>query len=190
MHTACVKGTVRIAHRPQRLIDAFAGEPEVSPDWNLDVASVLTQLLTATCVGLLSESAEQTPPDKPMRSTTGTSWRHGRTRPSCHSAPDRTVVSVRRWGICRCNSCSPSFADPCPASEAVFARDTPEHRTSSSAKAPCLPGSERPQRQIHHCWSQREVTIARTMRRAPFTELCHSHSGTLPNPRTDPVGLQ
>ena len=33
-------------------------------------------------------------------STTRTSWRHGRTRPSCRSAPDRTVVPVRRWGIC------------------------------------------------------------------------------------------
>ena len=55
-----------------------------------------------------------------------------------------------------------AFADPCPDSEAVFARGTPEHRTSSSSRAPCLSGSETPQRQIHHCWSQREVTIART----------------------------
>ena len=82
----------QIAHPPQRLIDAFAEEPEVPPDWNLDFGAALTQLLTATCVGLLSESAEQTLPDNPMRSTTRTSWRHGRTRPSCHSAPDRTVV--------------------------------------------------------------------------------------------------
>ena len=51
----------QIAHPPQRLIDAFAEEPEVPPEWNLDFASALTQLLTATCVGLLSESAQQNP---------------------------------------------------------------------------------------------------------------------------------
>jgi AcrR family transcriptional regulator len=50
----------QIAHPPQRLIDAFAEEPEVPPDWNLDFASALNQLLTATCVGLLSESAQRT----------------------------------------------------------------------------------------------------------------------------------
>jgi AcrR family transcriptional regulator len=48
-----------IAHPPQRLIDAFAEEPQVPPDWNLDFPSALTHLLTATCVGLLSESAER-----------------------------------------------------------------------------------------------------------------------------------
>jgi hypothetical protein len=46
----------QIAHPPQGLIDAFAEEPEVPPEWNLDFASALTRLLTATCVGLLSES--------------------------------------------------------------------------------------------------------------------------------------
>ena len=34
----------QIAHPPQRLIDAFAEEPEVPPDWNLDFSSALTQL--------------------------------------------------------------------------------------------------------------------------------------------------
>ena len=29
----------QIAHPPQRLIDAFAEEPEVPPDWNLDFGS-------------------------------------------------------------------------------------------------------------------------------------------------------
>jgi hypothetical protein len=48
-----------IAHPLQMLIDAFAEEPQVPPDWNLDFRSALTQLLTATCVGLLSESAER-----------------------------------------------------------------------------------------------------------------------------------
>jgi hypothetical protein len=46
----------QIAHPPQGLIDAFAEEPEVPPEWNLDFVSALTRLLTATCVGLLSES--------------------------------------------------------------------------------------------------------------------------------------
>ena len=54
----------QIAHPPQRLIDAFADEPELPPDRNLDFASALTQLLTATCVGLLSESA---PPEAAQR---------------------------------------------------------------------------------------------------------------------------
>jgi Tetracyclin repressor-like, C-terminal domain len=57
----------QIAHPPQRLIDAFADEPELPPDRNLDFASALTQLLTATCVGLLSESA---PPESAQRNHT------------------------------------------------------------------------------------------------------------------------
>jgi hypothetical protein len=32
----------QIAHPPQGLIDAFAEEPEVPPEWNLDFASALT----------------------------------------------------------------------------------------------------------------------------------------------------
>ena len=43
----------QIAHPPQGLTDAYAEEPEVPPEWNLDFASALTRLLTATCVGLL-----------------------------------------------------------------------------------------------------------------------------------------
>jgi hypothetical protein len=57
----------QIAHPPQRLIDAFADEPELPPDRNLDFASALTQLLTATCVGLLAESA---PPESAQRNHT------------------------------------------------------------------------------------------------------------------------
>jgi hypothetical protein len=50
-----------IAHPPQGLIDAFAEEPEVPPQWNLDFASAFTRLLTAGCVGPLSPS--ETTPD-------------------------------------------------------------------------------------------------------------------------------
>lgn len=46
----------QIAHPPEGLTDAFAEEPEVPPEWNLDFESALTRLLTATCLGLLSES--------------------------------------------------------------------------------------------------------------------------------------
>ncbi len=49
----------QIAHAPQRLIDAFAEEPELPRDWNLDFAPALTQLLTAICVGLLSEYTQR-----------------------------------------------------------------------------------------------------------------------------------
>ncbi len=44
----------QLAHPPQGLTDAYAEEPEVPPDWNLDFAPALTRLVTATCVGLLA----------------------------------------------------------------------------------------------------------------------------------------
>lgn len=46
----------QIAHPPERLTNAYADEPELSPDWNLDFTSALTRLLTATCIGLLEPS--------------------------------------------------------------------------------------------------------------------------------------
>ena len=46
-----------IANPPERLAEAYAEEPEVlPPEWNLDFASSLTRLLTATCIGLTAES--------------------------------------------------------------------------------------------------------------------------------------
>lgn len=47
----------QIAHPPEGLADAYAMEPEVPPDWNLDFRTALTRLLTATCVGLIEQSA-------------------------------------------------------------------------------------------------------------------------------------
>ncbi len=44
----------QIAHPPEGLADAYAMQPEVPPDWNLDFAEALTRLLTATCVGLMT----------------------------------------------------------------------------------------------------------------------------------------
>jgi hypothetical protein len=49
----------QIANPPEGLIDAFAGEPEVPAELNLDFAFALTRLLTATCVGLLAECTER-----------------------------------------------------------------------------------------------------------------------------------
>jgi AcrR family transcriptional regulator len=49
----------QITNPPEGLIDAFAEEPNVPPEWNLEFASALTRLLTATCVGLLAESTER-----------------------------------------------------------------------------------------------------------------------------------
>ncbi|HUH68039.1 MAG TPA: TetR family transcriptional regulator [Mycobacterium sp.] len=45
-----------IAHPPEGLTDAFADDPGVPPDWNLDFASALTRMVTATCVGLIAEA--------------------------------------------------------------------------------------------------------------------------------------
>jgi AcrR family transcriptional regulator len=47
----------QIANPPERLTDAYAEEPEVlPPEWNIDFASALTRVLTATCIGLMSGS--------------------------------------------------------------------------------------------------------------------------------------
>jgi AcrR family transcriptional regulator len=47
-----------IANPPERLTDAYADEPEVlPPEWNIEFASALTRVLTATCVGLVSGSS-------------------------------------------------------------------------------------------------------------------------------------
>jgi len=46
----------QIANPPEKLIDAYE-EPDVRPpEWDIDFASALTRLLTATCVGLISGS--------------------------------------------------------------------------------------------------------------------------------------
>ena len=46
----------QLAHPPKGLTNAYAEEPEVPPDWNIDFASALTRLITATCVGLIAQS--------------------------------------------------------------------------------------------------------------------------------------
>ena len=46
----------QVTHPPEGLAEAYAMEPEVPPDWNLDFGTALTRLLTATCVGLIEQS--------------------------------------------------------------------------------------------------------------------------------------
>lgn len=47
----------QIANPPEGLSDAYAEEPDLPPDWNLDFTAALTRLLTATCIGLLKQPA-------------------------------------------------------------------------------------------------------------------------------------
>jgi len=48
----------QIANPPERLSDVYEEEPEVLPqEWNIDFASALTRVLTATCIGLISVSS-------------------------------------------------------------------------------------------------------------------------------------
>jgi hypothetical protein len=46
----------QLARPPKGLTDAYAEEPAVPPDWNINFASALTRLITATCVGLIAQS--------------------------------------------------------------------------------------------------------------------------------------
>lgn len=47
-----------IANPPERLTQAYGDEPEsFAPEWNIDFASALSRVLSATCVGLVSESS-------------------------------------------------------------------------------------------------------------------------------------
>jgi AcrR family transcriptional regulator len=48
----------QIANPPKKLADAYAEGTDVPPDWNIDFTSALTRLITATCVGLMTEPAE------------------------------------------------------------------------------------------------------------------------------------
>ena len=48
----------QIANPPERLTNAYADQPEAGPpeEWNIEFAPALTRVLTATCIGLISES--------------------------------------------------------------------------------------------------------------------------------------
>jgi AcrR family transcriptional regulator len=58
----------QIANPPERLTDVYAKEPDaLPPEWNIDFASALNRLLTATCIGLVSES--ESPENKAKNET-------------------------------------------------------------------------------------------------------------------------
>ena len=84
-----------------------------------------------------------------------------------------------------------AFADPCPDSEAGVrsqaVTSTEPHRLREPRACPVV---KRHNAKSHHCWSQREVTIARTLRRAPVTEVCHSQVRNFAETPDRPVGLQ
>ena len=50
----------QVANPPKKLADAYAEAKatDLPPDWNIDFTSALTRLITATCVGLMTEPAE------------------------------------------------------------------------------------------------------------------------------------
>ncbi len=48
-----------IANPPERLTDAYEEPDVLPPEWQLDFAPALTRLLTATCIGLISESPDR-----------------------------------------------------------------------------------------------------------------------------------
>jgi AcrR family transcriptional regulator len=47
----------QMANPPKRLADEYAKRSDVPPDWKIDFTAALKRLITATCVGLLAESA-------------------------------------------------------------------------------------------------------------------------------------
>jgi AcrR family transcriptional regulator len=45
----------QMANPPKKLADAYAERTDVPPDWNIDFTAAMTRLVTATCVGLMTE---------------------------------------------------------------------------------------------------------------------------------------
>jgi len=45
----------QMANPPKKLADAYAERTDVPPDWNIDFTAALTRLITAICVGLMTE---------------------------------------------------------------------------------------------------------------------------------------
>jgi AcrR family transcriptional regulator len=47
----------QMANPPKRLADAYANRTDVPPDWKIDFTSAMSRLITAVCIGLMTESA-------------------------------------------------------------------------------------------------------------------------------------
>ena len=45
----------QMANPPKRLADAYANRTDVPPDWKIDFTAALSRLITAVCVGLMTE---------------------------------------------------------------------------------------------------------------------------------------
>ena len=57
----------QIANPPKKLADAYAKETDVPPDWKIDFTAALTRLITATCVGLMTEPGSQITAERAAR---------------------------------------------------------------------------------------------------------------------------
>ena len=47
----------QMANPPKRLADAYANRADVPPDWKIDFTAAMSRLITAVCIGLMTESA-------------------------------------------------------------------------------------------------------------------------------------
>jgi AcrR family transcriptional regulator len=47
----------QMANPPKGLADAYANRTDVPPDWKIDFTSAMSRLITAVCIGLMTESA-------------------------------------------------------------------------------------------------------------------------------------
>ena len=46
----------QMANPPKRLADAYANRTDVPPDWKIDFTAALSRLITAVCIGLMTEA--------------------------------------------------------------------------------------------------------------------------------------
>ena len=88
----------------RRLRRGTGGPTRVEPRFRIRAYPTADRYLRRSTLRI---ALSETTPDNLMRFYDTNIVAARRTWPSCHSAPDRTVVSVRRWAICRRNSCSP-----------------------------------------------------------------------------------
>jgi AcrR family transcriptional regulator len=47
----------QMANPPKRLADAYANRADVPPDWKIDFTAALSRLITAVCIGLMTEKS-------------------------------------------------------------------------------------------------------------------------------------
>jgi AcrR family transcriptional regulator len=47
----------QMANPPKRLADAYANRTDIPPDWKIDFTSAMSRLITAICIGLMTEKS-------------------------------------------------------------------------------------------------------------------------------------